>query len=59
MPRTREVNQGSVDPLRAEIATLRDVLGTLLMWMAQSAASPLSRTDISILLQRLDRGPNA
>ena len=37
-----------------EIKELRDALGILIIWIAQSGNSPLSQTEASILLKKLE-----
>jgi len=36
-------------------ARTKDVLGTLISWMAQSANSPISPSEASVLLQDLEK----
>lgn len=43
----------SDDPRDAEIKRIRDVLGSLITWMAQSANSPISVDEARELLARL------
>jgi hypothetical protein len=42
-----------------ELATTRHVLSTLIVWMAQSAASPISRIEASDLLGMLSVSESA
>lgn len=44
-----------VQQLEVEVARLRDVLTSLIAWMAQSANSPINRQEAEELLTRLAR----
>ena len=37
----------------ADVKQIRDVLGALIVWMAQSANSPISQREAKMLLDRL------
>jgi hypothetical protein len=39
--------------LRQELATVRETLGTMMAWMAQSANSPLRPDEVEVLLKKL------
>lgn len=40
--------------LEQEVERLRDVLGTLMSWMGQSANAPLSRKEFEQLIRKLE-----
>jgi hypothetical protein len=48
-----ELRDQELSKLRDEVAALRDVVGTLISWLAQSAGSPLSHAATKALLERL------
>jgi hypothetical protein len=47
-PRTTELQA-----VRDDLARTKDVLGTLIAWMAQSANSPIRRDEAETLIRRL------
>lgn len=45
----------SIEELQAEVSKLRSVLGTTIVWIAQSAGSPLSKANAKELLGMIDK----
>ena len=41
--------------LENDVRQLKDIVWTLIAWMSQASNGPLSKTDATILLQRLSR----
>lgn len=44
-----------IDQLERKIATVKSVLGRSIIWTGQTAGSPLSHSDIRILLEDLEK----
>lgn len=42
-----------LEKIRNDLARMRETLGTLISWMAQSANSPIRRDEANTLLQQL------
>lgn len=48
-----ELRVAEVQAIRDDLARTKEVLGSLISWIAQSANSPISRTEAEMLLKRL------
>jgi hypothetical protein len=53
MPDERRLTD--IEQLRLDVANLKATVGTLIAWVAQSAASPLSAGDVERLMTMLER----
>lgn len=52
---TDERRLTDIEQLRLDVANLKATVGTLIAWVAQSAASPLSAGDVERLMMMLER----